>query len=77
MAESAASILTVRCSRRCRNRVRVWSTSLTLQLDKDGFLYLADAERSLIVKLAPTGEVLSTFGARVGHVPTARYGDRS
>ena len=34
--------------------------------DKDGFLYLADAERSLLVKLAPTGQILSTFGAEWG-----------
>ncbi|MCC7369931.1 MAG: glycosyltransferase family 39 protein [Chloroflexi bacterium] len=34
--------------------------------DADGFVYLADSERSLIVKLAPTGEVVATLGGEWG-----------
>jgi sugar lactone lactonase YvrE len=34
--------------------------------DQDGFLYLPDAERSLLLKLAPTGEVVATLGGEWG-----------
>ncbi|MCC7493516.1 MAG: glycosyltransferase family 39 protein [Fimbriimonadaceae bacterium] len=37
-----------------------------LAADADGFLYLADAERSLLVKLSPTGEQMGTIGAEWG-----------
>lgn len=37
-----------------------------MAVDLDGFLYLADAERSLLVKLAPTGEVVATIGGEWG-----------
>lgn len=37
-----------------------------LAVDADGFLYLADAERSLLIKLAPTGELVAIFGADWG-----------
>jgi DNA-binding beta-propeller fold protein YncE len=37
-----------------------------LAADADGFLYLADAERSVLVKLAPTGEVIATLGGDWG-----------
>jgi DNA-binding beta-propeller fold protein YncE len=32
----------------------------------DGFLYLADAERSLVMKLSPTGELVATIGGDWG-----------
>jgi DNA-binding beta-propeller fold protein YncE len=34
--------------------------------DQDGFLYLADAERSLLFKLKSTGELVATLGAEWG-----------
>jgi hypothetical protein len=37
-----------------------------LAADADGFVYLADAERSVLVKLAPTGAVAATIGADWG-----------
>ncbi len=37
-----------------------------LAVDAQGFLYLADAERSLLVKLSPTGELVGTLGAEWG-----------
>lgn len=37
-----------------------------LAADAEGFLYLADAERSLLVKLSPTGELVGTLGAEWG-----------
>lgn len=37
-----------------------------LGADADGVLYLADAERSLLVKLRPTGEVAATMGSDWG-----------
>src|SRR5205823_5202450 len=37
-----------------------------LAVDPDGFLYLADAERSVLVKLSPTGEPVATLGGDWG-----------
>jgi hypothetical protein len=37
-----------------------------LAADADGALYLADAERGLLVKMRPTGELLATVGAEWG-----------
>jgi len=37
-----------------------------LAADADGALYLADAERGLLVKMRPTGEMLATLGADWG-----------
>jgi DNA-binding beta-propeller fold protein YncE len=37
-----------------------------LAADADGFVYLADAERSVVVKLGPTGERVSTLGEEWG-----------
>jgi DNA-binding beta-propeller fold protein YncE len=37
-----------------------------LASDADGALYLADAERSVLIKFSPTGELIGTFGADWG-----------
>jgi hypothetical protein len=37
-----------------------------LAADAEGFIYLADAERSVLVKLSPAGELVSTLGADWG-----------